>query len=108
MIALVLAARRAAALWANAVGFTLMLGRAFSAPDEGGGGATAEHGTCPVCGGALTAGGWCNLCQLPADRAREIFLAQRLEEARTPCGVLVVLALVAVAIAAAVTLWAVL
>jgi hypothetical protein len=68
--------------------------------------AKPEHGRCPLCGEALAVGGWCSRCQLARDAAEQVFRAHRLEEARTPCGVLVFLALVALALAIFGTVWA--
>jgi len=66
----------------------------------------AENGRCPLCGQALAVGAWCNHCQLARDAAQQIYRAHRLEEARTPCGILVFLALVALVLAVFGMVWA--
>jgi len=55
---------------------------------------------------ALAAGGWCNHCQLARDAAEQIYRAHRWEEARTPCGILVFLALVALVLSVFGMVWA--
>jgi len=91
------------------VGLVLLLGFGVALADAnaiGHGPAKPGHGRCPLCGEALAAGGWCSHCQLGPDAAKQIYRAHRLEEARTPCGLLVFLALVALVLAVFGTVWA--
>jgi hypothetical protein len=83
-------------------GIALAFGAAFSAGGEGGGGPAKPEGKrCLRCGGQLTADGWCANCQMSHEAIEQRFREQRLEEARTPCGVLLVLALLWLLVAAA-------
>jgi hypothetical protein len=81
------------------------LGAIFLAQADGGERAKV---TCLLCGSTLTAEGYCERCQLTGEQGWQVFRAQRLEESRTPCGVLVVLALVALVAAVVWLLWVVL
>jgi hypothetical protein len=56
-----------------------------------------------LCGEPLENGWWCNTCQLSSAAITRIFTENRLEEARSPCGPLVWLA---IATAVGVILWA--
>ncbi len=53
--------------------------------------------TCMLCGKSLKNGWWCNACQLSSAAIANIFSQNRLEEARTPCGPLIWLAMATVA-----------
>src|SRR5207253_4353308 len=91
------------------VGLVLLVGFGMALAEAnaiGHGPAKPEQGRCPLCGEELTAGGWCSHCQLGRDAAQQIYRAHRLEEARSPCGLLVLLALVALVLAVFGTVWA--
>ncbi len=49
-----------------------------------------------LCGKPLENGWWCNTCQLSSAAITRIFTENRLEEARSPCGPIVWLAIATV------------
>ena len=70
--------------------------------------APIEREFCLLCGERLVGGWWCNQCQMSVGTIERIFRAERLEEARTPCGPLVFLVLATTVVAVSVIIWAVL
>ena len=70
--------------------------------------APTEGALCLLCGERLVGGWWCNQCQMSVGTIERIYRAERLEEARTPCGPLVFLVLTTMGVAATLIAWAVL
>jgi hypothetical protein len=56
--------------------------------------AQAEVVYCLLCGETLTCGTRCDKCQLSREAIERIFRAEKLEEARSPCGPLVLLGVI--------------
>jgi hypothetical protein len=87
-------------------GLAFAFGSGFSAGSESGGGPAKPEGKrCLRCGGQLAPDGWCANCQMSREAIEQLFREQRLEEARTPCGVLLVLALFWLLVLAACLVW---
>ena len=70
--------------------------------------APTEGALCLLCGERLAGSWWCNNCQMSVGTIERIYRAERLEEARTPCGPLVLLMLATTAVAAGLVIWALL